>query len=93
MYDNYRRRLVRPWYAARFRKVLAECRADLDEQHFQHLCELAELRKELDTVRAQYEALRGAVLEREQAEANLELLKRDRERRERIVEGERFWLH
>ena len=32
-------------------------------------------------------------IEREKAEANLELLKRDRERRERIVEGERYWLH
>jgi hypothetical protein len=89
----YRRRLVRPWYAARYRKVLAECRADLNEQHFQHLCELAELRKELNQVRADYEALCNAVQERTRAEADLALLKRDKERRERIIEGERFWLH
>jgi hypothetical protein len=88
----YRRRLIRPGYAA-LCKVLSECRVDLHEQHFQHLCELADLRKELDTVRAQYEALRGAVLEREKAEANLALLQRDRDRRTCIVEGACYWLH
>jgi hypothetical protein len=89
MDDNYRRRLVRPWYAARFHKVLAECRAELAEQHFQHLCELAELRKELNRTRVDYEALCNAVLERTKAEANLALLQRDRER----LEGRARWLH
>jgi len=35
----------------------------------------------------------AAVLAREKAESNLELLRRDREKQTRIAEGERYWLH
>jgi hypothetical protein len=77
----------------RVRAMFAQMKGELSAQHFRHLCAQADLRKQLDEVRGQFEALRNAVLERERAEANVELLKRDREKQTRIAEGERYWLH
>jgi hypothetical protein len=79
--------------AERVHSMFARMRGELSALSFRHACEIADLRKELDRVRAEYEALRDAVLERTRAEAGLELLKRDRERHTRIIEGERYWLH
>jgi len=47
--------------------------------HFKHLNELADLKRELDECRAALDALRGAVRAREQAEAELANLYRERE--------------
>jgi hypothetical protein len=88
---SYGRRVL--YTGERVRAMFARMRGDLHAQHSRHLCELTELRKELAGLRAAYEALRGAVLEREKAEANLELLRRDRERRTSIAEGRAVWLH
>jgi hypothetical protein len=77
----------------RVRALFARMRGALHQQHFEHLCEMADLRKELDQVRAEYEALRNAVFAREKAEGDLELLRRDRERRTSIAEGRAVWLH
>jgi hypothetical protein len=81
------------YHPAAVRRLVDSMRADLHAQHLKHLCELADLRAELDAVRGQFEALRNAVLERTKAEAEVELLKRDRERCTRIADGERYWLH
>ena len=42
--------------------------SDLHEMHFRHLCEIADLRRELDEVRAAYADLRAATLTRRRAE-------------------------
>jgi hypothetical protein len=75
--------------ADRVHAMFARMRSELEEQHSRHLYEYASLRRELDALRAAYEALRGAVLDREKAEAGLALLQRDRER----LEGRATWLH
>jgi hypothetical protein len=73
----------------RVRALFARMRTEMNGRHLEHLQELAALNRELAELRAAYEALRGAVLEREKAEAVLALLKRDRER----LEGKATWLH
>jgi hypothetical protein len=82
-----RRRLL--YTEDRVRALFARCLADLEAQHSRHLTDMSNLRHELDQVRAEYELLRSAVLKRERAEADLELLRRDRER----AEGRAVWLH
>jgi hypothetical protein len=55
--------------------------------HCKHLAELAELRCQLEAVRADYAALRAAVLARQEAEQVLAALYRERElARARAVE-------
>jgi hypothetical protein len=88
---SYGRRLL--YSQDRVRQLIRGIRADAWASHYDTVVELRRLQVEMAALRAEYDALRNAVLEREKAEANLELLKRDRERRERIVEGERYWLH
>jgi hypothetical protein len=91
-----RRLLVHPGhvaFVAGYREAMLKMRGDLHEQHYRHLCEMSDLRKELTQARAQFEALRNAVIERQRAEANLELLKRDRDRQMSIAEGRAVWLH
>jgi hypothetical protein len=74
----------------RVRAMFAGLKAQLQAEHYRHLDELAKLRWELDQTKREFEALRSAVLERTKAEANLELLKRDRDR----LEGKTTtWLH
>jgi hypothetical protein len=75
--------------ADRVRVMFARMKADLVDQHERHLSEYAVLRRELDQVRAEYEQLRDAVLERQRAEAEVEMLKRTRA----VIEGEARWLH
>jgi hypothetical protein len=75
--------------AAAIRKV----RGDQTVAHFETMVELRRLQievRELHAIIAEMRAARRAV---EVAEANLALLKRDREKQMRFVEGERFWLH
>jgi hypothetical protein len=86
----YRRVL---YTADRVRAMFAGLKAELQAEHYRHLDELAKLRWELDQTKREFEMLRTAVLQRTQAEADLELLKRDRERTTRISEGGRYWLH
>jgi hypothetical protein len=71
------------------RRIFAGLKAQLQAEHYRHLDELAELRCELDETKRAFEMLRTAVLQRTQAEADLELLKRDRDR----LEGKTVWLH
>jgi hypothetical protein len=80
--DNGRRVvLYHPKYVEGFRSALREARADLHDMHFRHLCELADLRREIDTLRAELahlRELRAAVLARQKAEAELAELYRER---------------
>ena len=72
----------RPLYTEeRVRAFVNRMRSDLAAQHFAHLCELADLRKEVDAMRAELATLRelrAAVLARQQAEAELRELYRER---------------
>ena len=66
---------------ARVRALFARMRADMHAQHCRHLCELADLKREVDAMRAELAALRelrAAVLARQQAEAELVSLYRER---------------
>ena len=89
--NEFRRRVF--YSRERVRNLIRAIRADAWENHCDTMAELRRLQVEMAALRAEYDALCNAVRERERAEADLELLKRDRERRERIVEGERYWLH
>jgi hypothetical protein len=82
-----RRRLL--FTEERVRAIFARLRDEMHEQHFRHLCEMADLRKELDQARDEFEQLRDAVLKRQAAEAEVAMLKRTRA----IVEGEMVSLH
>src|SRR5262249_2794967 len=67
--------------ADRVRAMFAKMRGDLHTQHFAHLCEMSDLRKELDAMRAELEQLRefrATVCARQQAEAELAELHRQR---------------
>jgi hypothetical protein len=50
--DNGRRILYSPQFVDGFRVALREAKADLQEMHFRHLCELAELRREVGELRS-----------------------------------------
>jgi len=63
----------------RVRALFSRMRSDLHEMNFRHQCQLADLRRELDEVRAAYAELRAATLARTQAEAELASLYRQRE--------------
>ena len=52
MQHNGRRLLYSPQYVRGFRVALREARTDLYDMHFKHLCELADLRKEIAELRA-----------------------------------------
>jgi hypothetical protein len=64
------RRLLRPHIDA-YRAALAECRADLAQMHFQHQCWQADLRRELEEVRAELTKLKAVVRARRDAEQEL----------------------
>jgi hypothetical protein len=76
--SNGRRVLYSPSYIQGFRNALCQARADLHAMSFRHACELADLRKEFDQVRADYAELRSTVLARQDAEAELAALYRER---------------
>lgn len=63
----------------RVRQMFAQLRGEMHAQHAQHLCDLAELRCELNETKQAYFKLRNAVLARENAEAELAVLYRERE--------------
>ena len=74
------RRLV--YTEERVRAMFAKMRGDLHERHFRHMCELSDLRRELDQMRAELTTLRelrAATLARHQAYAELASLYRERE--------------
>jgi hypothetical protein len=75
------------------RRLVNSMRADMHAYHFEQLTELKRLRTELTEARAAFDQLRAASLARQKAEADLELLKRDRERYTRLADGACFWLH
>jgi len=63
------------------RRLVDSMRADLHAQHFAHLCELADLKREVDAMRAelaQLRELRATVRARHQVEAELADLHRQR---------------
>jgi len=62
----------------RVRQLFARMRGDLHQQHLRHLCEMSDLRRELDEVRGLYAQLRAAVLARQNAEQELADLRRQR---------------
>jgi len=71
-----RKLLYTPGYVEGFRNALRQARAELAQQHFHHLCELADVRKELDELRAQFDTLRSISLARSKAETKIEELRR-----------------
>jgi len=91
MTHNSGRRLL--YSQDRVRQLIRGIRADAWANHSDTMAELRRLQVEMAALRAEYDALRNAVLEREKAEANLALLQRDRDRRTCIVEGACYWLH
>jgi hypothetical protein len=60
-----RRVLYSPDYVAAFRRALQQARADLAEMDFRHRCAQADLRRELEQCRAEFDELRAAVLARQ----------------------------
>jgi len=73
-----RRRLIRPC-ALTWQALYDECSADISAMHFRHQCAQADLRRELDAVRGELEALKAAVRARQTAQAELDGLYRERE--------------
>jgi hypothetical protein len=76
MIRNGRRVVYSRQFVAGYRRALQQAREDLHAQHFQHLCELADLRHELNATRAAFEELRCLLrANRETAEAEVERLR------------------
>ena len=73
---SHNRVLVHP---DKVRALFAKMRDDLHEMAARHASEVATLRAELDEVRAQFEELRSLSLARQNAEAELRELYRERE--------------
>ena len=88
---SYGRRLL--YSQDRVRQLIRGIRADAWANHSDTMAELRRLQVEMAALRAEYDALCNAVRERERAEADLELMKRDRERQMAIAEGKVVWLH
>ena len=59
-------------------KWVSHLNADLHDMHFRHLCEMADLRRELEETRAAFRELRATSLARQCAEAELRELYRER---------------
>jgi hypothetical protein len=89
--NEFRRRVLVP--RDRVRQLIRGIRADAWASHYDTMAELRRLQVEMAALRAEYDALCNAVRERERAEADLELMKRDRERQMAIAEGKVVWLH
>jgi len=81
MSHNGRRLLLSPQYVQGFRVALREARNELHEMFFRHACEVNDLRREVDALRAELDhlrELRAAVLARQKAEHALAALHRER---------------
>jgi hypothetical protein len=63
----------------RVRAIFAKMRAELSARHVEHLSELADLRRELDQVRAQFDELRAVSLARSRTELEVAELHRLRD--------------
>jgi len=74
-----RRLLYTAQYVAGFRNALQQAPEELHDMHFKHLCELADLRRELEETRAALAELRAAVRARAAADQELAELHRERE--------------
>jgi deoxyribodipyrimidine photolyase len=64
-----------------FRDALAQARAEMHEQHFRFMCEVADLRRQLEEARAELASvreLRLSILARQHAESELHALYRER---------------
>src|SRR5262245_20910130 len=66
-----RRLLYSPDYVRGFANALREARDDLDDMHCRHVAAMADLHRELDQCRAEFNQLRAAVLARQHADAEL----------------------
>jgi uncharacterized protein Yka (UPF0111/DUF47 family) len=66
--------LYHPRYVEGFRAALREARADLAALHFRHLCELQDLRREVDELRSIFEDVVHTL--RQQAESDVDQLRR-----------------
>jgi hypothetical protein len=75
--DDRRVVLYHPKYVAALRNVLAGAKADLHEMHFRHLCELADLRREVAELRSILQDVIRA--SREKGEADVASLRRELE--------------
>jgi hypothetical protein len=64
--------------AAQYKAMLDECKADLARMHFEHQCRQADLRRELDAVRSELDALKDVVRRRHAVESELAELYRER---------------
>jgi hypothetical protein len=73
------RLVYHPRYIEACRATLDVARADLAALARQHQCEIADLRRELNEVRALYDELCAAVRARQLAESELARLYRERE--------------
>jgi len=73
-----RRLLYSPDYVRGFANALREARDDLDDMHCRHVAAMADLHRELDQCRAEFNQLRAAVLARQHADAELAGLYRAR---------------
>ena len=69
---NARRVLYTP---ERVHALFAKMKSDLAAMHFKHLCELSDLRRELDQTRAEFEELKSIVRRRVAAEQELSHLR------------------
>jgi hypothetical protein len=75
--------------AAAVRKI----RGDEAVAHFETMVELRRLQVEVRELHAVIGEMRAARLAVEKAEADLELLRRDAQRRAAMAEGKAVWLH
>jgi t-SNARE complex subunit (syntaxin) len=66
-----------PRFIAALRNTLAEAKADLHEMHYRHLCELADLKKEIAELRAIFRDV--VTMLRQQSEADVARLRRQLE--------------
>ena len=63
-----RRLLYHPRYVEGYRVALMKARDDLHDLHRKHVCEMSDLRRQLDETRAVLSELRAAVRARQRAE-------------------------
>jgi len=77
-----RRVLYRPEFVAGYVRAYRQAQADLHDLHFKHMCQMADLRRELDVLRAELAQLREldtVVRARQNAEIEVAELRRRRE--------------
>jgi hypothetical protein len=73
---SHNRLVYSPQYVAGFVTALRQARAALSQMHFRHLCQMADLGRELAQMRAELEGLRSATLARQRAAAEVADLRR-----------------